>query len=285
MTAIQTTFRALFRAAQLAVWTLFMFLLLKAAKLRSRGADENSHQAAHYSRMWCKGICRILGIRLSLTGKEPPPGTFIAPNHLGYADIFAIGATIPCSFLTTTEIASWPIVGSLIKATGQIPMLRFDKGRDLVLTTRRIRDRLGEGTSVCVFLEGTSTGGDRVLPFFSPVMQAPIDAKADIVPTGIHWMSQDPQVEVSESIAYWKDHVFARHFWGFLGLQGVSCKITFGDPIAAVGWNRKALAELVHAKVESLVNTPIPTAEPEPRDIAEPYPPRRLAGSATGQSA
>jgi 1-acyl-sn-glycerol-3-phosphate acyltransferase len=188
-----------------------------------------------------RGVVRIMGIRARATGSPPPAGSFIAPNHLGYLDVFALASIVPAFFLPKSEVAGWPIVGRLIRATDH-PFVERGRNRSLAEAVEILAGRLRDGLSVCVFLEGTSTGGDRVLPFHAGLLEGAIRAEAPVVPAALKWSAADPAIDIAEDVAYWKDHVFGPHLWRVLGLRGLSCEIVWGTPIASAGADRKALA-------------------------------------------
>ena len=82
---------------------------------------------------------------------------------MGYADIFAIGAGVPCYFVAKSEVAGWPVIGWLARATGTVFIRR--NARDAAQHRNIFEDRLRIGHKLLFFPEGTSTDGLRVLPF------------------------------------------------------------------------------------------------------------------------
>ena len=112
---------------------------------------------------------------------------------------------------------------------------------------------LKEGGTVCVFLEGTSSGGDSVKPFKPSLVQAAIDADAPLAPVAIRYRPFESGVVVAEEVAYWKDHVFGPHCWRLLGLRGALAEVTCGPVIHSRAADRKGLAELAHQHVSDLL--------------------------------
>jgi 1-acyl-sn-glycerol-3-phosphate acyltransferase len=235
---------AIARLSAIAGITAFFFLLFLAVRWFLFNARKRCRWTAVAFHYWSRCLCRILGIRVRHKGPLPTSGSLIAPNHLGYADILAMGAVTPCLMVARQDLASWPIAGRILQSL-ELPRVSRFKARDLVQTGGQIKACLLKGQSVCVFLEGTSTGGDRVLPLFSPLLQPAIDCGADVVPAAFRWRTRHPGIQIAEDIAYWKDHQFGRHFWRFLGLQGIEVEIMFGKPHPASDWDRKQLAERI----------------------------------------
>lgn len=202
-----------------------------------------------------------MGIRVRVQGPAPPPGSLLAPNHLGYADIIAILAATPCLVMTKEDVAQAPVVGTLVR-WAELPYIRRQKSRAVRVAMDTVTERLREGRRLCVFLEGTSSGGDRVLPIKTPVVQGLIDSEATVVPVGLRWKPA-PGVELGEDIAYWKDHEIRPHLWRFLGLAPHTVEIHFGEPIPSSGKDRKQLASELRARICELAQLPALDPAPE----------------------
>ncbi len=207
--------------------------------------------AARWTRRWFSALRLIMGVRITVRGQIPQTGTFIAPNHLGYMDIVALGSILECFFVGRADIATWPVMGALFTSSRHIGVAREDK-RVLASVVDAVRQRLEERQSVCVFLEGTSSGGESVLPFRPSLAQAAIGAEAPVVPVGMCWSARAPRIQISEDVAYWKDHVFGSHIWRLLGLRGIQAEIIFGEPLDPRGQDRKSLACAIQAEVVRL---------------------------------
>ena len=155
---------------------------------------------ARWTHYWFWGGARVMGLNVESRGVIPPPGSLIAPNHLGYVDVIAVGSLTPCLFVAKLDVESWPLVGFLFRASRHVGSPR-GWARGVAAAASGVAERLREGSSVCVFLEGTSTGGDRVLPFHGPMMQPAIDTCAPVVPTSLTWRVARPGISVSEDVA------------------------------------------------------------------------------------
>lgn len=241
---------AALRAKLLLLWTAFVYgaFLLRRCSIRHPAGRRAI--VPDWMRFWARTTCRILGLKVAARGVPPPRGALLCPNHLGYADILALASVVECFFVSRADAASWPLVGPLLRSSEQILVSRR-RDRGLASTSQQIALRLDAGQSVCVFLEGTSTGGDRVLPFLPALVQPAIDSRAPVVPMALRWASTRPGVLVAEDLAYWKDHRFVSHLWRLMGLRGIQAEIVFGQPLSAAG-SRKELAATVREKVLEL---------------------------------
>ena len=211
--------------------------------------------AVAWTQSWARACCFLAGYHIRVFGAAPPRGVMIAPNHISYGDIFVLAASAPCFFLAKAEVAQWPVFGWLASNSDHLFATRR-RTRQMQDTSTLIVDRLAMGESVCVFLEGTSSGGDRVLPFRSSFVQPAIDQGVPVVPVAIHWRSDDPWADVAEDIAYWKDHTMKTHMFRHLSLRHIAVDVHFCEPIAPVGLDRKTLSNRVRRTIQSTLGLP-----------------------------
>ncbi|MBI1289749.1 hypothetical protein GC173_00700 [bacterium] len=226
------------RAVLLIICTIWNLIALFTRQALG-GPARRRRIALEQGRRWATTMTKILGVRWHTTGPTPPPVSLLAPNHLGYGDILPMMAATPCMVMTRTEITTWPFIGFVVRAA-DIPVIQRKQSRDLKVVAELVAERLRAGFPLCVFLEGTSTGGDRVLPFRAPVVQGVVESGQPIVPVGLRWSGPEGLL-LAEDVAYWKDHEFLPHLWRFLGLRGLTLEIRFGDPIPTAGSDRKAV--------------------------------------------
>jgi 1-acyl-sn-glycerol-3-phosphate acyltransferase len=205
-----------------------------------------------FTHRWARVCCWTAGYTRHVEGPMPPPGCFLAPNHLGYADILVLAAAAPTFFLAKAEVASWPLFGWCAAWFENVFASRR-RSKDVMRTREALRERLEHGFRMCAFLEGTSSGGKEILPFRPAFLQPALDVGCPVVPTALHWSSTDSGVDVGEDIAYWGDHVFFPHLWRHLGLRGVHVTVRYGEPVRPPEEaSRKELAAALREKVVQL---------------------------------
>lgn len=241
-------FLAVFRLLLFVAVTIHWYVVLWMVRLAYRGPDDRRMWAQRIAKNWFQTCISLIGLRVTHSGPLPAPGSAIAPNHVGYGDIFALGSVVDCVYVAKSDMWSWPLFGTLLRISEQIAVGRQRTG-GLLAAAREMKARLESGQSVCVFLEGTSSSGKEVLRFHGSMLQPAIDARAPIIPVALCWYARTDGVDVAEDVAYWKDHVLVPHLWRFLGLRGIGVEIVFGDPIASEGRDRTALAAEVECHV------------------------------------
>lgn len=229
-------------AAALGALALGRVLLPESARAEHKG---------RWTTRWARMAAAVCGIRVRSRGPAPAEGSMLAPNHVGYMDIVALAAQVPAVFVPKSEVLDWPIVGRFVRATDQIAIKR-GKTKSLIEAGRAIAERLRAGRTVCVFLEGTSTGGDRVLPFMPSLVDAAQKARAMIVPVTLRWSANRPGLEIERDLAFYKQETkFCQHIFRLLGLNGFGVEVIYGDPIDPTTQDRKVLAKQLHDEVES----------------------------------
>ena len=112
-------------------------------------------------------IClRIFGIKIKTFGKVSINfPILIISNHASYLDIIILGSLYKTSFIAKKEISKWPLLGILAKLQNTIFIDR--RVSSLKNQENQIIKHLNEKKNLVIFPEGTSSDGNRVLPFKS----------------------------------------------------------------------------------------------------------------------
>ena len=245
---------AALRLSTFVVGSLVLLGCYFAGRLGARGRAARLAVSPRWTHRWARFSAGVMGYRVEIVGEPPPPGSYLAPNHVGYVDILIVAAAAPTFFVAKAEVASWPLFGLLAGSSDHIFVTRR-RSKGMRDTSAEIAERLHAGQNVCTFLEGTSSGGTSVLPLHSSFLQPAVEAGARIVPIASRWLPTRPGIDPAEDIAYWKDHRMAPHLWRHAGLRGLRVKVAIGRPIESAGRDRKTLALEVHAEIARLLQS------------------------------
>lgn len=195
-----------------------------------------------------QGVCRLtfvfLGMGWLTEGKAlQGPGAVVA-NHSSWLDIFALNAGKRVYFVSKSEVAGWPGIGLLARATGTL-FIRRDP-REAQGQVETFRARLLAGHRLLFFPEGTSTDGRRVLPFrttlFAAFLDPTIRARLKIQPVTLVY--QAPPGADPRFYGWWGNMDFGPHLVMILAArrQG-SVMVRYHPPIVAADYpDRKSLA-------------------------------------------
>ncbi|HZP70219.1 MAG TPA: lysophospholipid acyltransferase family protein [Pseudolabrys sp.] len=216
--------------------------------------------ASNYYRV----LCSLLRIRVHVNGTpmHDRPVLYVS-NHVSWVDIVVIGSVTPVAFVAKREVAGWPLVGvtAKVQRTIFVDRARRHQASEAVA---EIVERLKGGTSVVLFAEGTSSDGNRVLPFRSALLGVIQEASAhgegggtliqpmSISYTGLHGMPMGRQHR--PLVAWYGDLDFLPHIRTFIAQGAVDAVVSYGEPIPADGAiDRKAMAKRLEASVRELV--------------------------------
>ena len=257
--------RVVLKGVPMAVVTfgcLALLLLLRLVERPFFGARRPV--TPHITRFVCRTNLAILGLKLRVEGKPLAGGGAQVANHSSWLDIFVLNAPQTVYFVSKAEVAGWPGIGWLARATGTVFIRRSRaEAREQVAL---FEERLAQGHKLLFFPEGTSTDGLRVLPFKSTLFAAFFsDALRDtalIQPVSLRYIA--PDGEDARLYGWWGDMDFGPHLIRTLAArrQG-EVRVTFHSPLkVAEARDRKDLA----LRLEEAVRGPFVAAGLTERD-------------------
>lgn len=201
----------------------------------------------------CRSAFILMGIRYERIGRPMIGAGAVVANHSSWLDIFALNAAQRIYFVSKAEVAKWPGIGWLARATGTV----FIK-RDRAQATKHIqtlKDRLSHSHQLLFFPEGTSSDGRQVLPF-KPTLFAAFfdDALRDhmmIQPVSVIYTA--PKNADARHYGWWGDMDLGPHLLSTLA-QSPQGRVTivYHDPIRVADFaDRKSLAAYLEATVRT----------------------------------
>jgi 1-acyl-sn-glycerol-3-phosphate acyltransferase len=200
---------------------------------------------AEWMQRWARVALRVFRARVEVHGPLPSGG-LLASNHLSYVDIVVLGVLQPTVFVSKADVRRWPVLGWCAQAAGTLFLNREQRGH-VAEIGRRFAPLLDDQLAVVMFLEGTSTGGDRVLAF-RPALLAP--AVANDWPVTPVWIGYTlPHGSVENEVAYWRDMTLLPHLLNLLTRRDLTAHVAFGESIRAGAGDRKELARRLHLRV------------------------------------
>jgi len=179
---------------------------------------------------------RILNINVRVIGDAEQlegGGRVIISNHLGYVDGFVLASIFPVVFITKREVKKWPVIGlwTILCGTIFIDRQRKQQVGSLVVDMSR---KLKEGANILLFAEGHATNGERMLPFQTVPLAAPLRNRSIIIPVTLVYTSIDgqPVSQTNRDLVYcYGDMPFAPHFWRLLARRSIEATVTVHSKI------------------------------------------------------
>src|SRR5262245_3069572 len=196
-------------------------------------------------------VLRVFRVETEVAGKVPSSGLLVC-NHLGYLDVLVLASLAPCVFVSKSEVKHWPVFGWFARLAGTVFVHRARR-RETAQTVDQIEAVLHTGVLVVLFPEGTSSGGERVLPFKSSFFE-PATRQGHTLTAGlIAYELVDG--DASEEVCYWKDMTLVPHLVNLLSKRAISASVAFTE-LRHGSRNRKELARQLHSEVLGLRDAP-----------------------------
>jgi lyso-ornithine lipid O-acyltransferase len=224
----------------------------------------NPRSARSFPHWYHRQVCRLIGVRIKLDGavvRDRP--VLLVANHTTWLDIPVLSAVAPVSFVAKKEVASWPFVSQLARLQRSVFVDRTRRS-SVGETAGEILERLAQGDAIVLFAEGTSSDGNRVLPFLTSLF-------AGAKPTSNGSAVEDAVVQTLSvvytrrhgiplsradrpSVAWYGDMEMKSHAWALLKSGPLDVEIRVGEPVPLKSFaDRKALARQSEAQVRENV--------------------------------
>lgn len=196
--------------------------------------------ARRFPNWYHKNVCRILGIALKIDGAvvaDKP--VLLVCNHTSWLDIPVLSALAPVSFIAKLEVGSWPFVSALARLQRSVFVDRTRRQATGDAATE-IMSRLKKGDTIVLFAEGTSSDGNRVLPFktslFGAVSGQSVPSNADVVvQTAAVVYTHVRGVPLTRAdrprIGWYGDMEMTSHAWGVLKSGSITVTIKVNPPV------------------------------------------------------
>ncbi len=256
------TFRA---TAVLAGFFVLTVPLMPVQALLLRLSPSGARRFPHW---YHRQVCRLMGVRLTVEG-EVAPGrpVLLVSNHTSWLDIPVLSAVAPLSFVAKKDVARWPFVSSLARLQRTVFVDR-ERRSAVGETASEITTRLAAGDTVVLFAEGTSSDGNRVLPFKTSLFAAAkpparsgeaVAAAPDVAVQTLSLVyTRLYGIPISRAgrsgVGWYGDMEMQSHAWALLKAGPLDVRIRIGPPMPLDGFaDRKDLARRTEADVRENV--------------------------------
>jgi lyso-ornithine lipid O-acyltransferase len=183
----------------------------------------------------------MFGVRIEVRGRlDRSAPVLILSNHVSWLDISVLGSLAPLSFVAKSEVAGWPVISWFAKLQRTVFIDRARRTHTAQVN-EAVGRRLAAGDVVVLFPEGTSSDGNRVLPFRASLVGA---ARAALAEAGVGRIHLQPLAitytrrnglpltrRERAEVAWYGDMDLAPHLSGFLRGGPFDALVTFGPPI------------------------------------------------------
>ena len=202
----------------------------------------DAQKLGRIKRTWSNRILRWLGCRVEIVGNTlgddihdcgitlGQTGRLVVSNHVSLLDIFALNAAVPSLFVAKAEIAKWPVFGSIAKAVGTIFIERGNK-RALLSIAEKMKTAIGQGPSLLVFPEGTTSDGTGLLKLHSNLFDAAIKSEAKVILIVLRY---EDEGKLTTDPAYVGDTGLFECLWKIACCRDLVVKVHVLEPVDGV---------------------------------------------------
>lgn len=195
---------------------------------------------------WMRVLCKIIGLRITVTGTPPKQPSLLAANHISWHDIAVLQSLIATGFIAKYEIRGWPLIGWLAHRANTLFIRRGH--RDSAQQIKRaMQPRFANCQNIMIFPEGTTSDGSTVLPFRSRLFEAATELHIPIQPVAIHYEGKHRNCQ---QLAFIDDESFLTHLWKTLDEPYIDVQVHFCPLIHTNnGHNRRELGKQAEESV------------------------------------
>ncbi len=168
------TGREKLRLVRRGIWAVAALTVLFAVFLVLRGIDallariagrRVAALAPPVVQVWAAQALANVGLRYVQHGVPMRRGGAFVANHSSWIDIVVLQRAAAPFLVSKSEVRAWPVIGHIGRAIGTMFIDR--RPAEAKRQEAELFGRLVRGDQMAIFPEGTSTDGQRVLPFKS----------------------------------------------------------------------------------------------------------------------
>jgi 1-acyl-sn-glycerol-3-phosphate acyltransferase len=238
----------------IAIVILLLLLMLGLLPLQLIGILFDTRLQHIIPNLFHRTLRTIIGIRVHEVGQRSTERPLlILSNHVSWLDIIVITSVAPVVFVAKHEVANWPFFGWLaqLQRTIFIERERRHKTGD---AAREMAKRLTRGDNVVLFAEGTSSDGNRILPFRSALVGSvhhalggsAHHASIAVQPLSLAYIGiggVPTGRALRNKIAWYGDADLVSHIFGVLRTGAIDVTVSWGKPVSYdISADRKQIA-------------------------------------------
>ncbi|MAZ83654.1 MAG: 1-acyl-sn-glycerol-3-phosphate acyltransferase [Hoeflea sp.] len=215
-------------------------------------------------RWWHRIMAPMIGLKVEVIGQPSNDRPLmLASNHVSWKDIVVLGAAADVVYVAKSEVRDWPVFGWLARLQRTVFVER-DRKRTTGNQIDEMARRLKADEIVVLFPEGTTSDGNRILPFKTSLFGAATAAipevpekRVVVQPVAICYVGIQgmPMGRYHRPVAAWPgDVALGPHLLRVLKEGALEVEVRFGEPVVFDGaTNRKTAAKEVERRVADLL--------------------------------
>lgn len=184
--------------------------------------------------VWARICLWLLSLSPVVVGTPIKRGGILASNHISWTDIMVLRSVTKVNFVSKAEVRKWPVVGYIAHVCETVFIER--KRTEAKRQQADLLERIENDELLCLFPEGTSTDGLRVLPFKSALMSVVfvpgVRERLMVQPVTLNYIPNPDHDLPSNFYGWWGSMGFGSHIWTLATRsKGGKVEVTFHEPI------------------------------------------------------
>ena len=217
MRLFRITYRIILITLHLCWGGIMMGLLVGA------NPDYRTERDWRFITSWMKRVCKILGLRISVSGSPTSSPTLLASNHISWHDIVVLQSLIATGFVGKHEIRDWPLIGWMAHR-GNTLFIRRGQRDSAQQIKHAMQPRFANRQNIMIFPEGTTGTGESVLRFRSRLFEAATELHIPIQPVAIYY---DSPGKPCKELAFVGNEAFVSHLLRTLDEPYINVRVHF----------------------------------------------------------
>lgn len=213
---------------------------------------------------YAKRVLGLIHCEVSTPGFEPNifknENFLIVSNHMSYLDILITSSVLPSCFVTSVDMGETKFLGSLCELGGALFVERRHRGK-IEEDTKNLAQTLKDGFNLVLYPEGTSTNGEKVMPFKKSLLMSAVRAQKNILPVCLKYLEVDGEpinLQNRDRVCWYGDIPFATHAANMMKTKSLKVELHFLEPIKVTPESsRHELAEKAYAAVSAAYGNPL----------------------------
>jgi 1-acyl-sn-glycerol-3-phosphate acyltransferase len=244
----------------------------EAERARAESDRERDEVTYRWMHRYGLGLLRLYGLAVTpegpfiqaAGGRHPARdaqgrGRLFVMNHRSMLDIFVNLAFFEANIVSRADLSRWPVIGLAARRVGTLFVDRSSKQSGAAVINAMC-GAVERGRGVMVYPEGTTFAGDEVRPFRPGVFLAAARTGAEIVPVGIAYDG--------DATTYRQEEVLVTHLARISTMPRIRIGLTVGEPIRGDDADVDTIRDLVHERVQDLVQRSRARLEAQPASHA-----------------
>lgn len=203
---------------------------------------------------WSGLALKIFNIKVTYKNMPDKNKSYlIVANHQGYLDIFYMVCAIPSLFVTSVEMRETPGLGLVTEMGGCLYVERRSR-ENILKEIKEIENVLAQGFNVVIYPEGTSTNGEKILPFKKSLLTACTSVEANILPVVMNYkkINGEPMSKkYTDWVCWYGDMTFIESIWKATQMESCEVEIEFLEEVhVSVDSDRRKIAALAQSQIE-----------------------------------